>query len=147
MKLALALLLSLHGACAIAETWLTASLGSYHFDRNGYCEVNPGVGMEHSIGLDVRLIAGSYQNSYCRPSSYLGASWMPVRFLGVRFGAAVAGVTGYAIDKSSKKDRMAWAALPVLAWEGKRRGVNLVLLPPHEEFKGGVGLQLKLRFD
>lgn len=146
MRPILAALLLALSAAAHAQTWLTASLGSYHFARKDYCEVNPGVGFEHAIAADLRFIAGSYQNSYCRASSYLGASYVPLRLGAWRAGAALLAVTGYEVDRKTKKDKLIIVPLPTLAYEGARLGVNLVMLPPREDFKGGIGLQLKVRF-
>lgn len=147
MRPILAALLICSSAAALADgTWLTASLGSYHVDRNDYCEINPGVGLEHGLGRDVRFITGSYQNSLCKPSSYLGASYMPLALRGgLRAGAAVIAATGYQVDRDTKRDKPVFAVLPTLAYEGRRYGVNLVLMPPFDEFKGAIGVVVKLR--
>lgn len=147
MRAMLAAILLSFCSGALAQTWLTASLASYHFERRGYCEINPGIGLEHEISRTARFLAGSYQNSFCRSSAYVGASYMPISFSGLRAGVALTGVTGYETDKNAKRDRMIWAALPAIAYEGKRRGVNLVLVPPYTDFKGAIGLQVKVRLE
>lgn len=132
---------------AVAQTWLTASIASYHFERGDYCELNPGVGFEHRIRGELRFVAGGYQNSYCRASSYAGASWMPIGFGELRAGAALIAVSGYELElkRDAKKDRLIVAPLPTLAWEGRRHGVNLVLLPPHDGFRGALGVVVKAK--
>ena len=129
-----------------AESFLVASVGSYHFKRKDYCEVNPGVGFEHSILKDTRLVAGTYQNSLCNPSNYIGLSWAPLRFENWRLGVAAIAITGYEDDKKKRADKVIVVPLPTLSYEGRRWGANLVVIPPYEDFRGGGGLQLKVRF-
>lgn len=132
---------------AASETWLTASLGSYHFQRGqGYCEVNPGTGYER--GERLRFVAGVFQNSNCRTSTYIGLSYSFVQWGSFSLGGALAAFTGY--DKVSKEkqreDKVIFAPLPVVSYEASRWGLNLIVLPPHDDFKGGVGVQVKWRF-
>lgn len=122
---------------ALADTSLTLPLASYHFERRGYCELNPGLGVERG-GRDFRMIAGTYRNSLCESSAYIGISYAPLKQGRLRFGFAGVVFTGY-------KDRAILTALPVAAYEERRWGVNLVLVPPKDEFKGAVGLQVKWR--
>lgn len=129
---------------AIAEegsTRLVASIASYHFDRgNGYCEVNPGLGLEHEFKKNVQFHVGQYEGSKCRPISYIGASWCPVELYGVRGCLGLIGLIGY-----NAKDRSELMFAPVPAIKvpiDARRGANIVFFIPHDDFKGGAGLQL-----
>lgn len=98
--------------------------------------MNPGLGVEHG-GETLRLIAGTYRNSLCEPSSYAGVSYAPLTWGNYRFGAASAAFTGYI------HDRAVLAVLAVAAYEEKRWGMNLILIPPKDLFSGALAFQLK----
>lgn len=145
-----ALLVILLAVCGVAsagddrQTWGVATVGSYHFDRShGYCENNFGFGLEHGSS-SVRFVAGTYMNSFCRDSKYLGLVVAPLDFttLGatVRLGAAIGGVTGY------YQKRAAFGAVPIIGIERGNYGVNVMLVPPIGGVSGVIGLQLKARF-
>ena len=126
-----------------ADTWLVASIGSYHVQRDKqYCEMNPGVGIEH--GDKWRLVAGTYHNSLCTTSNYAGASYTFGEVWSLKFGTALLAITGY--EKSKRGTEAVIAPLPFVSWERKRLGANLVLIPPYDDFRGAVGLQIKVRF-
>jgi hypothetical protein len=130
-------------AVASAETWLVGTIGSYHLERDKqYCEVNPGVGIEH--GDKYRFVAGTYHNSLCQNSNYVGISATFVEVIGLKFGTALLAITGY--QKTKRGSEAVFAPLPFVSWEGKRLGVNVALIPPYDDFKGALGLQLKVRF-
>jgi hypothetical protein len=120
---------------AFADTFLTVALGSYHFERGEFCEFNPGLGIEHG-GETLRMIAGAFRNSLCDSSFYAGVSYAPLKYGRYRFGVAGAAFTGYL-------DRPVLALLPVAAYEARRWGVNLILIPPQDLFSGAMALQLK----
>jgi hypothetical protein len=127
----------------MADTWLVASIGSYHVQRDKqYCEMNPGVGIEH--GDKWRLVAGTYHNSLCATSNYAGVSYTAAEALGLKWGLALLAITGY--EKSKRGTEAVIAPLPFVAWEGKQFGVNVALIPPYDDFKGALGLQVKVRF-
>jgi hypothetical protein len=141
--------LGLFGKLFAGETWLVGSVGSYHFEREKkYCEFNPGIGIEHAVAENTRVVVGQYTNSFCRPSAYLGVSYAALTYGHFKLGAAIIAVTGY--EKTAKKDNQAQeimlAPLGVLAYERGRYGANIILAPPHGEFSGALGLQLKVRF-
>jgi hypothetical protein len=128
-----------------AETFLTASVASYHFKRADYCEVNPGIGFEH--GSDKwRFVAGTYQNSLCNPSNYIGVSYSPLKLGNWRIGTALLAITGYEEEKKKRGERVVIAPLPLLSYEGQTFGFNLVVIPPYDDFRGALGLQAKVRF-
>lgn len=136
----------LYSGTANAESWLVASIASYHVKRGDYCEVNPGIGFEQSILKDTRLVAGTYQNSLCHPSNYIGVSWTPFTFANWRGGAAFIAITGYEENKAKRGSKVLFAPLPTLSYEGARWGANFIILPPYREFHGALGLQVKFRF-
>ena len=126
-----------------ADTWLVASIGSYHVQRDRqYCELNPGVGIEH--GDRWRLVAGTYHNSLCATSNYAGVSYTFAEVWSLKFGTALLAITGY--EKSKRGTEAVIAPLPFVAWEGKRLGVNVALIPPYDGFRGAIGIQAKVRF-
>jgi hypothetical protein len=64
--------------------------------------------------------------------------------LGLKFGTALLAITGY--EKSKRGTEAVIAPLPFVSWEGKQFGVNVALIPPYDDFKGALGLQVKVRF-
>jgi hypothetical protein len=127
-----------------AETFLVATIGSHHFDRDkGYCELNPGIGFEHG-SRTTRLVAGVYQNSLCLPSQYVGVSWSPLVSGAWSAGVALIAVTGY--EKNKRGTEALLAPLPTISYEGRNFGVNFIVIPPYDDFSGAIGLQLKVRF-
>jgi len=138
------LLLVCSAAHAETVTFLTASLASYHFERQkGYCETNPGVGIEHG-NEDLRFVAGTYHNSLCLPSDYIGVSWSFLKLGNVRLGMAGLAITGY--QKNKRGTEAIYALLPVVAYEGKKWGANVIVIPPYDDFQGCLGFQVKWRF-
>lgn len=137
-RLLIALLLLLP-AVALADTWLVASLGSYHVDRGDHCEVNPGIGFERGGAL--RLVGGVYRNSDCRTSWYGGASYAPLERGAWRAGAVLILVTGY-------EEHPLVAPGALVAYEGWRWGLNFVFFPGKDgrADHGVVGLQVKVRW-
>jgi hypothetical protein len=128
------------------QVWVNGGLLSYHFNRNNdYREKNWGLGAEAVLALDHAVILGTYLNSENRRSDYLGYQWRPLHWqpLGVDVSA---GVALSLIDGYPTMNNGGWflAPLPVLAIEGKRIGVNLILVP---NFNRGAALaaQLKLK--
>jgi hypothetical protein len=128
------------------QIWVNGGLLSYHFNRNkDYREQNWGLGAEAILAPDHAVVVGTYLNSENRRSDYLGYQWRPLHWQlsGVDVGA---GVTLSLIDGYPTMNNEGWflAPLPVLAIEGKRVGVNLILVP---NFSRGAALaaQLKLK--
>jgi hypothetical protein len=134
---------------AQADTWIVGSVGSYHMERGkDYCEFNPGLGVEHDISKNTRAVIGQYNNSFCLPSAYLGVSYTPFSFGNFRLGSAFILVSGYddGIKKKNQQQDVLFAPLGVLAYERGKYGVNLIMVPPHGDFAGALGFQLKVRF-
>jgi hypothetical protein len=74
--------------------------------ESGYCEVNPGLGVNYQASKDLRFGAGRYLNSKCRWSDVLGVSYTPVHYGNFSFGAALLRLTGY-------RDQPVIAPLPI----------------------------------
>ena len=136
-------------AAGIAETWIVGSIGSYHLERGKhYCEFNPGIGIEHDISENSRAVIGQYNNSFCLPSAYLGVNYSPLSFGNFKLGTAFILVSGYdeGIKKKNQEQDILFAPLGVISYERGKYGANLVMVPPHGDFKGALGLQLKFKF-
>lgn len=137
-RLAIAAALLLASAAAQAQAWGVATVASYHLKRNGYCEFNPGVGVE--LGANLRFIAGEYRNSFCDTTVYAGGSYTRALFGPVRAGVTMVVATGY------PNGTMVTPPVPTLMLEGERYGANVIIAPPIGKYSGVVGLQLKYRF-
>jgi hypothetical protein len=129
-----------------AQSWTTASVTSYHLERKGQNEVNPGLGFERPLAPALRAVGGGYVNSSSNLSLYGGAvvgAWTaggarPGALGGpVRMGVLAALATGYA-------PRPVLIGGPVLSLEGREFGVNFVFIPAG---RGVIGVQLKRRWD
>jgi hypothetical protein len=145
--------LSLVSSAAFSEdeypkVWLNPGFFSYHFDRDkDLREDNWGFGAEVELRTDHVLMAGTFINSEEARSRYIGYQWRPLHWkpkaLDVYLGATVAAIDGY--PRVGEGD---WflAALPLLAVQGRRLGVNFTIIPTIENrLEGAIALQLKLR--
>ena len=83
-------------AKALSQTYLTATLASYHFDRDKpYRESNPGLGIEQKLNSGWSISAGFFRNSFNRHTNYVFAGYTPLHFESWRVGAVMGAVTGY----------------------------------------------------
>jgi hypothetical protein len=131
------------------DVWLNAGFLSFHFDRSKhYREFNYGFGGEAILAPDHAVMAGVVKNSESETSHYIGYQyrpfhWQPASLDGVNVaaGLAVSLVDGY--PTMSNKG---WfiAPMPMVAVEGKKVGVNFILLP-NIKHGGAVAMQLKLK--
>jgi hypothetical protein len=64
----------------------------------GYCEVNPGLGVNYQISENVRFGHGRYQNSKCGYTNITGLVYCPVKVGSFCFGLAFLRLTGYAAN-------------------------------------------------
>ena len=125
---------------------MTVSIASYHFDRErekgkgSYEQTNPGLGLEYVLTDRWRLGAGMYRSSIRTDASYVGAVYLPLQSAYWRLGVAMGAVSGYTGNLSP-------LVAPVLMVEGKRLGANILFIPPYDKQSGGIGLQLKWRFN
>ena len=120
---------------ASAQSYLVATLGSYHFDREKkYKEGldNFGLGLEHRFSDDWAISAGYYRNSFDRHTNYLLAAYTPLQYSGWRLGGVVGGVTGYT-------DGVAPWITGIATRDFGSIGINVVFSV------AGAALQVKLR--
>jgi hypothetical protein len=131
------LLLWLISYSAHAETWLSTSILSYHFDRETkHNENNYGIGVKHFVDERNLIAAGVYRNSNEIDSGYLVAGRCFYRSTYVCAGGIAGLVTGY--------ERYAIPmAGPALTLHSKTWGVTLLGFPKD----GGVmALTIERRF-
>jgi len=130
------------------QGWLNPGTFSYHFDRNkDLREGNIGIGAELTLAENHALMAGSFINSNRRRSRYGAYQWRPLHWqaagIKVHAGIALGGFDGYPNYRNG-----AWfaAAIPMLAVEGERLGVNFFVVPTiANRLDGAVAVQVKLR--
>ena len=130
--------LSVSAPCFGVDPWVSVMTRSYHNDRTqGYNEKNWGLGIEQDIYKGWRFSVGTYRNSFSRRSTYIGGLYTPIHFGNNSqwsFGGTLGLVSGY------KGGVLPYAA-PVLTWEGKKVGVNILSIP------GAVtAIQVKAKF-
>ena len=126
------------------DWWLTATVTSYHNNRNTtnhtkHNEENYGIGFERAVFKDTIMAGGVYRNSYWNTSHYLGLTYVPIQYGYFHFGAFGGIVTGY-------DDPFGIKILPTMSIQGKRFGVNLGVLPARDSrVISVIGLQVKVR--
>ena len=129
-----------------ADTWITASVASYHsLERDGdrpYNQNNWGLGIEYRVRPTVALTAGEYRNSFDDRSRYAGAIWTPLSWGITRFGLVGGVIDGY---QGRNDGHFAPIVVPTMMFEDKRLGANVIVGP--NVGKGGIviGLQLKVK--
>ena len=131
-----------------AQLWLNPGSYSHHFDRDKDLRAdNTGLGAELTLTEDHALTAGSFINSDRRRSHYGAYFWRPLHWqpagIKVHAGVAVGAFDGYPRYRDG-----GWfpAALPVLAIEGERAGVNLFFVPTiANRLNGALSVQVKIR--
>ncbi len=135
-------------AKAYPEVWLSPGIYSRHFNRDkNLRDGNPGLGVEAAVARDHSLLAGTFINSNNARSHYAGYGWRPFHWVwdgvDVSAGAIVAAFDGYPNYRNG-----AWfvAPLPVLAFEGKRFGLNVSIIPTlANRTDGAIAFQFKFR--
>lgn len=125
------------------EVWINVGGFSRHFSRgNGYNENNLGLGVEYRTGADLSYMAGAYDNSVRKTTSYVAVNWQPWTVGPIKLGGTLGVMNGY---PSLAKGGVFFAALPMATWEGKRFGVNVGIIPSMGKVEGAVIVQFKLR--
>lgn len=130
------------------QVWLNPGFYSYHFDRDkNLRENNIGLGAEVLLTPDHGLMAGTFVNSHDERSYYAGYQWRPLHWepahARISAGIAVAAIDGYPTYKDG-----GWflSLLPVLSIEGRRIGVNFIIVPTiKDRVDGAIAMQVKLR--
>ena len=147
-SLMLAFMLASISTRAKADTWVTATVASYHSDRSTpHNELNYGLGFEHDVNWfkfkDSRFVGGFYKNSNWKQSTYVGLTYMPWTIGPAKVGAMFGVVTGY------EEMKVMPTILPTVSFEGKTFGANIGLMPAWSDKGAGVivGLQLKMKLD
>lgn len=130
------------------RVWINPGVLSYHFDRGlGLREDNWGLGAEILFGERHGAMAGTLINSNRARTRYAAYQWRPLqrRLSGMRASAGIAlgAFDGYPSYRSG-----AWfpAAVPMLALEGERFGLNVYVIPGVAgRVHSALAVQLKLR--
>jgi hypothetical protein len=130
------------------QIWLNPGVYSRHFDRSQrFREDNVGLGAEVLFAPDHGLMLGTFINSERRRSHYGAYQWRPLHWQprGINVSA---GIVAGAFDGYPRVGNGGWflAAMPVLAIEGERFGVNFSVVPTiSDRVNGAVMTQIKLR--
>ena len=126
-KLFITLAMLAAAPAALADVWINPGFYSHHFDTSkNLNNNNHGFGVEATISKTYSLTAGVFENSDRQTSHYVGAYVMPFQRGAVKAGVAVGAFNGY-----PKMRDGGWfpAALPVMAIEGPRVGLNISYTP------------------
>jgi hypothetical protein len=106
---------------------------------------NSGLGIEIPINSLISVTTGQYYNSDWKTTHYVGVYVLPFQLGSARFGAAVGGFDGYPNYKNG-----AWfpAAIPAMAIEGKKWGLNVIYIPGvSDRIQSVLSFQIKYRFE
>jgi len=131
-----------------SKLWLSPSgLQSYHTDRAaGYNENNTGLGAEYDISPRAKIAAGLFRNSVDRESRYLGMALLgrPLDSIeGLRAGLMAGAINGYPDMRGGGFFPM---LAPMMSYEGKNVGLNVMGLPKVGNISPVVAAQMKVRF-
>jgi hypothetical protein len=130
------------------RVWISPGIYSQHFDTSKHLrDDNVGLSIEVDLAPDHAVIGGNYINSDRARTHYGAYEWRPLHWqvAGLELGA---GVALGAFDGYPNYHDGGWfvAPLPVLAVEGRRIGVNLILIPTiQNRLDGALAVQFKLR--
>jgi hypothetical protein len=120
--------------------WLHTGALTYHFDRTAdRTGNNLGIGGEYRFSEEHWIGGGLFHNSFGDVSPYLGYAYVPWRWKGFLLGGSIGVTANYKSDGR----RPAPVIMPVIAYDWKNFGVNILLIPVAN---GLVGTQLKFRF-
>lgn len=131
-----------------SRLWLSpVGLRSYHSDRDAnFNESNQGFGAEYDLSPRAKVAAGMFRNSVRNESRYLGAALLgtPLDSVpGLRAGALLGAIDGYPDMRHGKMFPM---VAPMLSYEGKNTGINVLGLPKVGNVSPVVAAQMKVRF-
>jgi hypothetical protein len=118
-------------AKARAQISLTVFGASKH-SESGYCEINPGIGVNYQLTPDLRIGHGRFLNSKCRWSNGTGLAYTPLHAGRWRFGFALMRLTGY-------RETATVAPLPIGAYLiDKRQAIDFFVVHKGEESVAGA---------
>lgn len=118
---------------ANAQSYLVATIGSYHFDRDKeYREFNPGLGLEHRFNSEWSISGGFFRNSFDRHTNYGFIGYTPMEIAGWRAGVVTGLVSGY-------EDGLAPWFTGIATRDYGSIGINIVFAP------AAIALQIKVR--
>jgi hypothetical protein len=137
--LVIALLITFLCKSALAaddSLWVTTGLRSWHTNENywHYRQNNDGIGLSYEMPNKINIVAGTYMNSDNNQSNYLGASYQPLDFSGVRLGILGGFFSGYT------SARLVTPLIPMASYEYKKVGIDLFWVPSKV-----TALQLKFK--
>lgn len=93
---ALLVAIVLVGFVAFCQAQVSVSVfGLSKHSQPGYCEVNPGLGVNYQMTENLRFGVARLRISPCRPSNWIGFVYDPWRIGRVRLGVAFLRVTNY----------------------------------------------------
>lgn len=125
------------------EVWVNVGGFSRHFHRDrGYNENNIGLGVELRTSPELSFMAGAYDNSVRKTTTYAAVNWQPWNVGPFKVGGTLGLMNGY---PSLAKGGVFFAAMPMASWEGKRYGVNVGIIPSIGKVDGAVIVQFKVR--
>jgi hypothetical protein len=139
-----------NGAPSYPSIWLTSGFVSRHFaNQNQYTQANPGLGLALKQNDNWTFTAGRFRNSLGDSSRYVQAQWAPSA-LQTKWGelkmlpSISAGVVdGYKVERNGK---IFPTALPLVKFEYRRIGLNLIYVPSIAgKVDGAIALQASLR--
>ena len=123
-----------------ADTWMNIGGGSVHACHScGYNNFNPGLGLQHDINPDLRVLGGVYYNSYYKATVYAGIGYQPLQYGMMRFGVMGGLVTNYIHLE------VPVMLLPALSVEGKKFGIDILGFPSIGSRTGLITANLKYR--
>ena len=130
------------------QVWVNPGIYSYHFNRDkNFREDNWGVGAEALFTPNHGAMIGTYINSDRGHTRYATYEWRPLHWQPYGINVSAALVAG-AFDGYPRYHNGGWfvAALPMLAIEGSRFGVNLSIIPTiKDRLDGAFAVQVKLK--
>lgn len=130
----------------LSKLWISPTgLSSYHSDRAAkYNEDNHGFGAEYDLADKAKLFAGVFRNSVNKDSKYAGVSLSAPLLKDLRAGLLLGAINGYPDMNHGKLFPM---VAPMLSYEGKHAGLNVLGLPKVGNISPVIAAQMKLRFN
>lgn len=130
----------------LSKLWISPTgLSSYHSDRAAkYNEDNRGFGAEYDLADKAKLFAGMFRNSVNKDSKYAGVSLSTPLLKDLRAGLLLGAINGY---PEARHGGFIPMAAPMLSYEGKNAGINILGLPKVGSISPVIAAQMKLRFN